>query len=563
MLPHQGRLLVKYVGLGLLCLVVLTISAYPLMQLLKRSIWFNGNISFIFYSQVLTNPNYWRAFLNSLVVSGISTFAAAVLGSGLALIITRTNVWGRTVLRKLLILPYFIPPFISAFAWRGLLGPAGYLNQLYMHLFGASAPLFNIYGPVGIIFVLTIRHYPLFLLILTRALEQMNPELEEAAEVCGASTRRVLSNITLRVTAPAFLGAATLVFAGCMSNFGVPAVLGLPKGYYVMTTVIYSTVLNYFMRNNLAFASVLSIWLCIAALGVLGVQHWVTSRGKYVLVTGKARPSKLIPLGHWRIPVTMLCYSVVAVAVVAPFVSLVLLALTRAYGLPPTWNNLTLQHFLHLLDDALILTGLKNSTILAVAAATGAVVLGFIIAYLKIRMRYPIATVLEYLSSAPYVIPGTVIGVSMILSWINPIPILGISIYNTLWILWVAYLARYLALSVMNLESALQQYHNELEEAACVSGAHRLRIIRDVVLPLTRGNVLSSWLLVFTPALTELTVSILLYGPRKETIGVVAFLLIQEGRICTAASLSIIMILFVYLGNFLASFLSKGRVALW
>jgi len=557
----RARLL-RAASWGLLAGPLVVVVAYPLGQLLVASALVDRRISGTVYTRVLAEPDYWRAFGHSLAVSTAATVVAGLIGGALAWVVARTDIPGWVALRRWLVIPYMIPPFVAAFAWHGLLGPAGYLNQAYLTLSHAG-PVFTIYGAAGIVFVLAMTTYPLFLILVARALDQMNAELEEAAEISGASPGRVMRDITLRLVAPAFASAAMLAFSGDLSNFGVPALLGDPVGFRVMTTAIYATVQDVTVPNHLSVAAALSVWLALAALAVALFQLWTHAQGRHVIIGGRGGRTRPVRLGRWSAPVTAGAWMLGLVTTGGPLASLAMLALTRAYGLPPAWGNLTWQHFLELPSDPLVRTAVTNSAILTVAAATTTAAIGFVISYLRVRSHSRFAAVLDYVSGIPYVIPGTVIAIAMILAWIQPLPVLRVSIYNTLWILWLAYCARYLAVPIRGLNSALRQYDGALEEAAAGAGATPLRIVRDVAAPLVWGSLLSSWLLVAVPALNELTVSILLYGPGHETVGVAAFLMIRDGRIATAAAFGLLMILVVVLGDAVARRVSRGRAALW
>jgi iron(III) transport system permease protein len=246
---------------------------------------------------------------------------------------------------------------------------------------------------------------------------------------------------------------------------------------------------------------------------------------------------------------------------VAPLVAILLTALTRAYGLPPTPANLTLKNFHHVLFvSASSGRAIRNSLILAVGAATGVSLLGSLIAYVVVKTKMRFRAAVDFIANMPYAIPGTVVAVAMILAWLRPIPNVAFSLYNTLWILLVAYIARYLAFGVRSTSGSLAQIHESLEEAAQVSGANWLQSFRDIVVPLIQPGLFAGWFLVFMPALRELTISILLWSSGHETIGVMVFNLQESGNTTASAALAVLMVAVLLVANILTRRLTGGRL---
>ncbi|HXV81659.1 MAG TPA: ABC transporter permease subunit, partial [Candidatus Binatia bacterium] len=219
-----------------------------------------------------------------------------------------------------------------------------------------------------------------------------------------------------------------------------------------------------------------------------------------------------------------------------------------------TAANLTLQNFNYVLSFEAAQRAIMNSLFLGAVAATVAMLVGTVISYLHVKAKLRGSRVLDFLATIPYAVPHTVIAIAMILAWARP----PVSLYGTLWIILVAYLAVYLPFAVRTTNSTLQQVHDSLEEAARTSGAKLLPRLRDIILPLARPGMIAGWILVFMPALRELTVSILLYAYHTETIGVVVYNLQDAGyREIAAALASIVMGLLIF-GNMLIRKLTGG-----
>ncbi len=541
--------------------VLLVFVVYPLTRIVLQSLTADGRLSAANYLRILSDRRNLIALRHSLEISIATTLLATVLGTFLAWLVSRTDLPGKGFFRTAFILPFITPPFIGAFAWRQLLGPVGYLNKAYMVLTGSVSPLWNFYGPDGIITVMTLHIYPLVYITTLGALERMNPELEEAAQISGSRVFAVMRRITLPLMLPSILSGAVLVFIASIANFGIPAILGFPDNYYVLTTKIWEAVATSSRPNSLSTAAALSVLLGIVAGGGLLLQRSLLGRREYTVISGKSMHPNLVLLGGHRIWLVPTAALIVLITSFAPIIAIILTSLTRALGIPPVPANWTLQNFYEVVFlNRTAQRAIRNSLILAFSSATIISFLGAVIAYILVKTRVRGRMLLELLSSLPYALPGTVIGVAMILAWLRPIPLLGVSLYNTLWILLVAYLARYLAFGVRTTSASLRQVHASMEEAARASGASWLQTFRDIVLPLIAPGIFASWFLVFMPTLRELTISILLWSTRHETIGVIVFNLQESGNTVASAALAVIMMLVLLAANIVTRKLTRGRV---
>jgi len=522
--------------------ILLILVFYPSAVLVLQSFVVEGRLSPGHYLRIARDAATYQVLANSLVVSTWATAGGTALGVILAWLISRTDLPGRRLWRTILLLPYMIPPFIGAIAWVYLLSPVGYANQAWMALTGSPDPLFVIYGRTGIILVLILYGYPIVYLVTLGLFERMDPALEEAARMARAGPGRVLWDVTLPLILPGILAGALLLMMSSLANFGIPAILGFPARYFVLTTRIYATILNFDLRDNLRAAAALAMWLVVIAAVLMRLQPLVLRRRRFVVVGGQATGRQQVALGRWRYPVVAALAVFVAVSVVLPLVAVVLTSLIRAYGLPPARENLTLQHYATaLFGIPKVHRAVVNSLALAAGSATLIVILAAGIGYLQARVRFRAAGILDLLITIPYAVPGTVVALAMILAWVRPIPFVGLRLYDTIWIILLAYVARFLAFGVRTVTAGLAQVHESLEEAARISGARPLDAFRDVVLPIIRPSLVSGWFLAFIPAVAELTLSILLYSAGNETLGVVVFGLHDEGKIALSAALAVLV----------------------
>jgi iron(III) transport system permease protein len=546
-------------GLGAVFVVALVI--YPSLTLIWNSASADGAFTLQHYADTLT-ASALNTLGRTLLVSLAATLGATSLGVLLAWLMERVSLPLRRLWETLLIIPYLIPPFIGAIAWVYLLGPVGYVNRFWMQLTGTREPLFVIYGPVGIVLVMILYSYPIAYLVVRAPIRQISGALEEAARMSGARPWQVLRHITLPLLLPNIGAAALLVFMAAMSNFGIPAVIGFPARYFVLTNEIYQIILNFGRPYNLQLAAALSMQLVGVSLLGLWMLQRLQARASFVTVTGKASPALPLEIGRWRWAALGLVLLVIVVAVAAPLLAILATAISRAPGVPLTWETATLNHF------QTVFTGIPkvgraitNSLILATSAATLIMLLSLPLAGVIVRARLPGRTLLDALINLPYALPGTVVALAMILAFIQPLPILNVVLYNTPWILLVAYVSSFLAFGVRAVSAALRSLDPALEEAARISGADALRAFRDVAVPLLRGSLVAAWFLAFMPALTELTLSALLFSVGSETIGQVVFGLYQEGRFNLTAALAFSITLGVLLLSALINRLTGARAA--
>ncbi|XWX04829.1 iron ABC transporter permease [Aggregatilineales bacterium SYSU G02658] len=549
-----NRTLLIVAGIALLLLGMLVV--YPSLVLLWNSFQVGGQLSLNNFNE-LTNPRVLTALRNSLYVSVWGALGGTTLGVFLAWILTRTDVPFKRVLHVLLIVPYLIPPFIGAIAWVYLLGPVGYINQFFRSI--AGSPLFVIYGEAGVILVMILYTYPIAYLITRGPMQQMNPALEEAARISGANTWRTLRDITLPLLWPNISASALLIFMSNMSNFGIPAVIGFPRRYFVLTNEIYTMILNYDRPNNLQIAAAMSLSLVVFAVVVMILEHQLRSRRQFTALTGKSEQPRLIHLGAARYAVLAFVVGVILLAVVAPISAIFAVSVTPAPGVLLTLDNATWRHYDEMFNLPKAQRAFTNSLLLAAGAATLVTVLGFLLAYLFERRRIYGRRVMGVLVLLPYAIPGTVVALAMILAFLRPLPIINLTLYNTIWILLIAYVARFLTFGVQSTSAAFEQLDPSLEEAARISGANTLQTFRDVTIPLLRASLIAGWFLAFMPSLTELTLSILLFSVNNETLGQVVFGLHQEGKINVTAAMAMLVVVFVMVVNVAVSAITRNR----
>ncbi|MDL2234878.1 iron ABC transporter permease [Christensenellaceae bacterium OttesenSCG-928-L17] len=557
---RKGSWAVPTVIWWLVALFLAFVVVYPSVTLIINSFKTQDGYSLANYAVLFQDKGILKSMGNSMKVVLPSTLIATVIGVFLAWVVVRTDVPGKRYWQTLLSIPYFIPPFIGAIAWTFLLGPVGTFNKLAMQWFNLSEPFFNIYSIPGMVFVMSIYRYAVPFIVVLPTMQKIPAAMEEASRISGASPWRTMRTITLPLLAPSIIGAMLLLFMYILADFGVSSVLGAPNQIRLMTTQIYYLINRPDMPNNLQIASAYSIFLALFGLIGLWLYNRVLRTNKFAVISGKSAAVEPLRLGRSKWLLFLLLVLVFLLTTCSPIIATLVTSFTKVYGLPFGVENFTFQNFTKLLDISNITRAFRNSIFLSSVSAIIITVVTLIIAYIAIRggvrgvkgVRF-----MQTMVTLPYAVPGTIIALSMILAFAQPLPVTGWKLYGTIWILLIAYIARFMNLGYNNISGAISQVDPSLEEAARISGASHMRSFSDVMLPLLKTSLISSVFLVLAPTLAEITLSALLWSVGNETIGTVVFNAQEEGKILRTAALAIVLILLVVVINLIIQHLSE------
>ena len=539
--------------------LLVIVVAVPMLLIFFNAFWVDGHFNVADVIKVLQHPETYKALLNSLILSVGVTITGTIVGTFFAWLVTRTDLPFKKTMKLLFLVPFMLPAFIGALAWKMLLSPrAGYINRFFMDVLGFDGPVFNIYSYAGIILVETMYLFPFVFIQVSGALERMDPTLEESARISGADLFTITRKITIPLVMPSILSGALLIMLYSMAHFGTVAVLGVETGIYNIPTLIYEKIhQSAGSFASIRTATVLATVLVITAALILWLQNRILSKGRYQIIAGKSfRPAEL-KLRGLRIPLLVLCIAYIGFTIVLPTATIFMVGGLKTYGLQFTAENMTWANYKHILFEwDLTRDAIWNSISLGLSAALITMFAGVIISYVIVKMRVRGKGILEFLGMLPFSVPGSVIALGVILAWSGKF---GINLYNTVWIILIAYIARYMAFSLKANSAALEQVHDSLGEAARASGATMAQALRDIVVPLVRPGMVAAFFLIFLPALRELTVSVLLYGPTTRTIGVAIYTLNEDGETVYSAALAGIALIIIVLGEVLIKRLVSGK----
>lgn len=555
----MSRINSKFIVISISVLLLLYFVIFPMGILLYDSIVLDEAINLENYRNVYSQDVNWRALTNTIQLSLAVMVASVMITFPLAWLVGRTNMPGKKVYRTLLVSSYMIPPYVGAIAWVQLLNPSvGYLNEIFKWLFGLPTAPFDIYTMTGLGWVLTLFYSPFAFITISRAMEKMDPTLEEAARVSGASPLRTVIDVTLPLMAPSILAGGLLVFIAAGSCFGIPAIVGMPGNIEVMTTRIVTYI---YMGDvdGVRDATALAASLMFLANFLLFGMTWLVGKKDYTTISGKSTRPNIVELGKWKWPAFCLVGAYSMISIIIPLGSIVLSSLIISLSKPIALNNLGFDAWIPVITSSQYMESIWNSVLYAVIAACIGTILSVFIAYLAVKTNIKGRSLPDLLVVIGGSTPSIVIALALIITFSGNF---GLNLYSTMWIMVVAYLVKYMTMSVRTIAASLSQVHTSLEEAALNSGASWLRCCKDIIMPLIAPSVIAGWFLIFMPSFYELTMSLLLYGSDTKTIGVLLYELQTYADTQNASVLSVIILLIVLIGNLILNKVSKGNVGI-
>ena len=461
-----------------------------------------------------------RSLFNSLVFAAATATLVLVIGGGLAWAAARTDSAVRHFVDLFALAPILIPSVVFVAGWILLLGPKnGMLNLLAMEQLGLERPPFDVYSFGGMVWVAALQEIPLAFLWLWPAFRAMNPDLEDAALVAGASAGTTLRRISLPLLRPALLSAWIIFFIYTLGALMVPLMIGLPAKIILFSTEIYLAANRVPADLNLASAYSLLI-LAMTAFGVYAYRRATRDAARFATVTGKAFNPKIVRLGAWRPWVTAAAVLVLLLVAGLPILVLVWNAF-MPYPQAPSVRSLqlvTFGNFRAALEYGPAVKALVNSLWLGFAAGMVAAVLGALIAWCTLRLRRPAwaLAVLDQLATVPIAMPGMIVGVSLLWFYL----LIPLPIYGSGWILLIAYVTLHLPYAVRICASGLAQLHRELDDAGRIAGASWLAVLRRIVAHLMAPSLLAALLYVALRSFREYAASIFLTAPGTQVFSV-------------------------------------------
>ena len=552
------RLDLKWVVLGVCVALVAYLALIPLGFLLWQSFFTPHTAAkpavFTFgnYAAAYTSVQTAKLFVNSLLFAAGTAAFSLIVGTALAWMNERTNTPFKRLFFGLALVPLIIPGILFTISWIMLASPKiGIFNLMLQHWFGTSYVFFNVYTMWGMIWVDGLHYSPMAFLLMTAAFRSMDPALEESAAMSGANLWQVVWRITLALSWPAIFAILLILFVRAIESFEVPALLGMPAGIFVFTSAIYEAIHRYPSQIGLAASYGVTLLLLTSA-GVWFQSRLSSSGQRYSTVTGKGFRPRRIDLGRWRYLTAAIFIVYFLLIVAAPLLVLLWSSVQKYYSVPSmaALANLTLDPYRFILGHPTFARAIWNSLLLCLGSATIIMLVTAVICWIVVKTRIPGRWLLDNLASLPIVFPGLVLGLAIMVFYLN----VDAGIYGTIWILLIAYVTRFMPYGIRYNTASMLQIHKELEESAAMSGASWGATFVRVVLPLLKPGLVAGWIYVAIVSLRELSSSILLYSPGTEVVSIMIWELWENGQYVELSALGVMLIVLLFALVMLAQF---------
>jgi iron(III) transport system permease protein len=509
------------------------------------------------FVQAFSDPIFYRLMINSIVYASSTTIIATVLGTGLGWLYARTNVPLKRFGFIAIMIPFIMPGILYAIAWILLCSSQiGIYNYLAHKLTGQT--LFNIYSLPGMVFVEALHNTPLAFLMSSSVFLSMDSTLEEAGRVAGFNQFGVFKNITLKLALPGILGAALLIFTRVVSGFEVPQLIGTPAHIFVFVSQIYAAIQSF--PPNYGQASVLGDVLLVLCLGGLYLSNQITKRSsRFATISGKSFKPQLIQLGKWRWPCACIWIVVFIIVSAGPLAVIIWASLLPEYQVPSLslLHKLSFTNYVNVFRFPDIIRSLTNSIIAALVTGFVTMALTTFAAYVVIKGKTKGRFILDTLAFLPITMPGIIVGIG-ILFWymIAPLPF---NLYGTLTILIVAFVTTHIPYGMRYMTAGMTQINTELEEAAVVSGASRIRVFIRIYFPLLVPSFTAGLIYTIITVFREVSTAIFLYTPNSQILSITVYTLWQNGEFPMTAALGILILLLVVMLFLLLSIINRRR----
>lgn len=514
----------------------------------------------------------WEPLTHTLITGTTAAGLALLLGGTLAWLITCSDLPGRRWMRSVLTLPYLIPAFALAMAWETMFKSplAGGRPGVFHALFGVTPPTWLSYGPIPIIVALVIHFFPFAFILVSGALAAVDAQLEESAQLQGASRWMIMRKITFPMVTPAFLSALVLTFGRTVGGFAIPYFLGGPVQYWTLSTMLF--------RNFSLGLDVNGYVLAIMLIALASLIVYFNSRvlggsfRKFEIIGGKGFKTNIARLGRWRWPIFSLVAAFASVAAIFPIGLLgyqSLMLIDGRYGL----GNLTTHYWIGksvsdiafgypgLLRNPIVLGGAWNSIRFAVLGSFIAAIVGLLIGYVVVRKSTSwVSKLLNQISFLPYLFPGIAFGamyLSMFAVRRGPVP----ALYGTFTLIVLVAVIKRLPYTTRTGASAVAQISQELEEAAKLQGASWFQRFRRIVLPLATSGVASGMMVTFVGLMRVLAPIILLITPSTRVLMTVAYRFAEDDITQLSNALILLVTFITIIGELIIWRLGRGKLS--
>ena len=508
-------------------LLLVPLGALLMTAFSEDTIYGPGDLTLENFKDAYSSSRILLLIWNSFVFAAGGSALTILMGGLVAWAVERTDMPGRDLFHGFTLLTFALPGLLTTMAWMLILSPnVGWLNALLREAFGLQSAPFNIYTMGGMMWVMAAHYFPLAYLLLGPAFRALDVRMEEAAMTSGARQSQITFRVTMPMMRPAILSTLLLLFIRGIESFDIPRLVGKPARIPVFTTEIQDAIRG--SHPEVGNASALSLTLlAICVLTVYLYRRSTSNAEAYATITGKGYRPTSFNLGVWRWPLSIGIGLMFFIALGLPLFTLFWQSLFQKIAQPflQSGGPVTFANYLFVLRYPIFVDAVKTSVSLGAMSASFVVLLTMILAWIAQRSLKRYGWLLDVAAFLPIAFPSIIVGASILFAYL----VLPIPIYNTIWILLVAYVTLFMPSGMRFASGGLLQIHKELEEAAQTSGASQGQMFYRILMPLLAPIALSAWVYIFVLSVRELGASIMLVGPGTHVLGSISLTMWEEG----------------------------------
>ena len=520
---------------GVLTLILLSLFLlfviYPIGMLLTKSLFTGGSVDLSYFVKFFTKKYYWSTLVNSFKVTIASTAVAVLIGLPMAYLLRSIKIPFSGLLNILIVISYLSPPFIGAYSWIQLLGRNGFITRILNAIFHVE--LKGIYGFPGIVLVFSLQSFPLIYMYVSGALKNLDNSLNEAAESLGCNAFQRVTKVIFPLVMPSLLAGMLLVFMRVFSDFGTPMIIG--EGYKTFPVMLYTQFMGEVGTND-GFAATMCIIVIIIALMFFFLQKILGRRFTYSMTALK--PMEMRRATGWRKVASYAVVYIITFVAALPQLTVIVTSFIGTINGSLFTGEFTLDNYRNIFEKANT-SAITNTYLFGLEAIVVVVICGILISYLSVRKHSPLTSVLDVLTMFPYIIPGSVLGISFLYAFNGPPFLLG----GTAIIIVVSLSIRRMPYTIRSSTAIIGQISPSIEEAAISLGASQVKTFLQITIPMMLPGVLSGAIMSWITLISELSSSVILYTSRTMTLTVAIYSEVIRSNFGNAAAYSTILTL--------------------
>ena len=522
-----------------ICIVLVVLVVLPLIMIFTKAVVPDGSLDFSRAWNTIAQAENLKTIINTLILGLAVVLCSTVIALPLAYLVSRTQIVRHKWLDIVLMIPFMTPPYIASMGWILFVQKRGLFQQIFPFTGAISERFFSF---SGLVLVMSLHVFPFMLTILKNALLNIGAGMEESAAIFGGGFFYRLRRVTLPLITGNYAIGALLVFVKTASEYGTPATLGRRIGFSVFVTDIHrSTTISPIDFGKAASLSSVLIAICLLAWFL---QNYITTYNSYKLVGGKGtRRTETTLKGAPRIVAWSYTVLVLLVAIGVPYFSVICTSLIRLRGYGLAAGNFTFQHFVDLFNaNPKGRQAFMNSIFLAVTSASIAAVIGTACATIISHSKSKLRKVVEVVGLLPEMLPGIVLVIGIMLFWNSTYKL--IPLYNTLWIMVLAYVTLFLPYTIQYVTAAYSQIGDNLVWAGRVFGGSSAYVFKRVTLPLLARSIFAGWLMTFIISFRELVTASVLAPPNTLVVSTFIIREFEQGSVSAGMAMAVICVLF-------------------